>query len=124
MKQSIFLHRPRNSIWYGVAALNLVFALFLFLNSAIADEGSFYLDNAVVSNPDPQERLNLCEQPSETLLHWENTTTASRCRSIKFAKRLAYVTIGDEGVAQGYMSTQHLAFGQDAQTVASANSPI
>lgn len=76
MKQSIFLHRPRNSIWYGVAALNLVFALFLFLNSAIADEGSFYLENAVVSNPDPQERLNLCEQPSETLLHWENTTTA------------------------------------------------
>ena len=66
MKQSVFSHCPCNLVWHALAVLNLIFAFFLFFNSAIADEESLFLGTAVVKNPDPQDRLNLREQPSET----------------------------------------------------------
>lgn len=65
MKQSIFSHRPYNLSLFALAALNLAFAFFLFFNSAIADGEPFAPEIAVVNNPNPQERLNLREQPSE-----------------------------------------------------------
>lgn len=122
MKQSVFLHRPCNIICYGLVALNLVFSFFLFLNSAIADESSFSLETAVVSNPNPQDRLNLREQPSKaaaSLGKYYNGVAVHINQNLQ--NSWAYVTIGSgEGVAQGYMSTQYLAFGQGAQIVTSA----
>lgn len=122
MKQSVFSHHPCNLIWHALVALNLVFAFFLFLNNAIAEEEPFLLETAVVSNPNPQDRLNLREQPSKTaasLGKYYNGVVVQVNQNLQ--NGWVHVTIGNgEGIAQGYMSTQYLAFGQDTQTVASA----
>lgn len=122
MKQSVFSHCPCNLVWHALAVLNLIFAFFLFFNSAIADEESLFLGTAVVKNPDPQDRLNLREQPSETaasLGKYYNGVVVQSDQNLQ--NGWVHVTIGNgEGIAKGYMSTRYLAFGEDAQTVASA----
>lgn len=122
MKHNVFSHRPCRLIWHALVALNLVFALCLFLNNAAAEEKSFLSETAVVSNPNPQDRLNLREQPSETaasLGKYYNGVVVQVNQNLQ--NGWAYVTVGKgEGAAHGYMSTQYLAFGQDAQTIVSA----
>lgn len=122
MKQSIFSHRPYNLSLFALAALNLAFAFFLFFNSAIADGEPFAPEIAVVNNPNPQERLNLREQPSEaaaSLGKYYNGVAVQVDENLN--NGWVHVTIGNgEGIAQGYMSTQYLAFGQDVQTVEAA----
>lgn len=122
MKQSAFSHRPCSSIRYALMAFNLIFAFCFFFSCAIADENPFLLETAIVSNPNPQDRLNLREQPSETsasLGKYYNGVVVQVNQNLQ--NGWVHVTIGNgEGIAQGYMSTQYLAFGQDAQTVVSA----
>ena len=65
MKQSAFSRPPCRLIWYALVPLSLIFAFCFFLNGAIADEEPSLWETAVVSNPNPQDRLNLREQPSE-----------------------------------------------------------
>lgn len=65
MKQSAFSRPPCKLIWYALVPLSLIFAFCFFLNGAIADEEPSLWETAVVSNPNPQDRLNLREQPSE-----------------------------------------------------------
>ena len=122
MKQSTFSHCPCRSIRYVLVALNLIFAFCFFFSCAIADENPFLLETAIVSNPNPQDRLNLREQPSKTsasLGKYYNGVVVKVDQNLQ--NGWVHVTIGNgEGIAQGYMSTQYLAFGQDTQTVVSA----
>lgn len=122
MKHSAFSHRTYNLIRYALASLGLIFAFCSFLNGAVADEGPFLLGTAVVSNPNPQDRLNLRERPAETatsLGKYYNGVVVQVDQALQ--NGWAHVTIGNgEGIAQGYMATQYLAFGQAAQTVVSA----
>ena len=122
MKQSAFSRPPCRLIWYALVPLSLIFAFCFFLNGAIADEEPSLWETAVVSNPNPQDRLNLREQPSEaaaSLGKYYNGVVVQIDQNLQ--NGWVHVTIGNgEGIAQGYMSTQYLAFGQDAQTVASA----
>lgn len=122
MKQSAFSRPPCRLIWYALVPLSLIFAFCFFLNGAIADEEPSLWETVVVSNPNPQDRLNLREQPSEaaaSLGKYYNGVVVQIDQNLQ--NGWVHVTIGNgEGIAQGYMSTQYLAFGQDAQTVASA----
>lgn len=122
MKQSAFSQRPWSLIWYVLVSFSLIFAFCFFLNGAIADGESFLLETAVVSNPNPQDRLNLRERPSEaaaSLGKYYNGVVVQIDQ--KLQNDWVHVTIGNgDGIAQGYMSSQYLAFGQDVQTVASA----
>ena len=66
--------------------------------------------------------MNLREQPSETaasLGKYYNGVVVQSDQNLQ--NGWVHVTIGNgEGIAKGYMSTRYLAFGEDAQTVASA----
>lgn len=91
MKQSAFSRPPCRLIWYALVPLSLIFAFCFFLNGAIADEEPSLWETAVVSNPNPQDRLNLREQPSEAAASLANTTTALWCKSIKICKMVGYM---------------------------------
>ena len=122
MKQSAFSRPPCSLIWYALVPLSLIFAFCFFLNGAIADEEPSLWETAVVSNPNPQDRLNLREQPSEAAASLGKYYNGVVVQIDQYLQNgWVHVTIGNgEGIAQGYMSTQYLAFGQDAQTVVSA----
>lgn len=91
MKHSAFSHRPCRFIRYALASFGLIFAFCFFLNGAVADEGPFLPETAVVSNPNPQDRLNLREQLTETAARWANTTTALWCKSIRICKTVRHM---------------------------------
>lgn len=122
MKQSAFSRPPCSLIWYALVPLSLIFTFCFFLNGAIADEEPSLWETAVVSNPNPQDRLNLREQPSEAAASLGKYYNGVVVQIDQYLQNgWVHVTIGNgEGIAQGYMSTQYLAFGQDAQTVVSA----
>ncbi len=122
MKHCAFSRRPCRFIRHALASFGLVFAFCFLLNVAVADEGSVLPETAVVSNPNPQDRLNLREQPTETaasLGKYYNGVAVQVDQDLQ--NGWVHVNIGNgEGIARGYMSAQYLAFGQAAQTVVSA----
>lgn len=77
---------------------------------------------AIVANPDPVDRLNLREKPSENAVSLGKFYNWTPVRVLeKRADGWCRVEIGEEGfgVAKGYMKTEYLAFGDEMERIAS-----
>ena len=108
MKQSAFSRPPCRLIWYALVPLSLIFAFCFFLNGATADEEPSLWETAVVSNPNPQDRLNLREQPSEaaaSLGKYYNDVGVQIDQNLQ--NGWVHVTIGNGGGhAEGHIDMQ------------------
>lgn len=86
------------------------------------DQSSTGAQYAIVANPNPKDRLNLRDKPSEQgnslgkFYNWTNVLVHEK-RSDGWSR----VSIGEgKGTISGYMQTKYLAFGERAKNVHSA----
>ena len=99
----------------------LFLLLFLLFSASAAIAGGSeeaHIAYAVVNNPDPADRLNLRTQPSTSAISLGKFYNGTPVSVFGLQGDWAYVELYKD--FRGWMRTEYLAFGSNAQTVSSA----